>query len=89
MKQGHLDPISDLLDSSIKVVAEVEVTTLVSGPFSRSRVISAVKLSCSQTSEKVALAQEVATNLAMEGLRNGWEDLQKRLKDGQFPGSEE
>lgn len=88
--QGHLEPLTALrLDNAGMLgedVAKVEIQALVRGSFSNSGVVSTVHLSCHQSEEKLALAQEKATELAMEGLRNGWEILQERIAKGHFPG---
>lgn len=87
--QGHLDPLVAMRVDDAGMPsesAEVEIQALVSGPFSNSRIVSSVRLACHQDAEKIALAQERATDLAMEGLRNGWETLQDRITKGRFPG---
>lgn len=93
VNQGHLDPLEDLMRGHLDMPgtvalhpAEVEIQLLVSGPFSNTRVVSTVRLNCAQTEEKVNLTQMKATELAMEGLRNGWEALQERVEKGHFPG---
>lgn len=85
VKQGHLDPLDKLVGHG-SPIAEVEIQALVSGPFSNSRIVSTVRLSCSQTTETIDLAQEIATDMAMDGLRGGWEALQERIAKGRFPG---
>ena len=86
MVQGHLDPLDGLILPGDAPVASVEIQTLIRGPFSSSGIVSTVHLACSQTAETIGLAQEKATELAMEGLRNGWELLQERVHKGHFPG---
>jgi hypothetical protein len=83
--QGHLDPI-DKLTALGEPFSKVEIQALVSGPFSDTRIVSTVCLTCTQTEAIIGLAQEQATELAMEGLRNGWEILQERVMKGHFPG---
>lgn len=85
--QGHLDPVIDLMTNVGGYPAEVEIQALISGQFSNSRIVSTVRLNCRQTEEGISLAQEKATELAMEGLRNGWETLQERVAKGHFPGA--
>jgi hypothetical protein len=88
--QGHLDPLLVMRRDSDGMVgndvASVEIQALISGPFSDTRIVSTVRLACLQTTEAVGVAQEQATELAMEGLRNGWEILQDRVTKGHFPG---
>lgn len=85
MAQGHLDPLDGLVGHGA-AAAEVEIQALISGPFSNTRIVSTVRLVCSQTTATINLAQEKATELAMEGLRNGWEILRDRVARGHFPG---
>lgn len=85
--QGHLDPLEKLEVRDVNREAAVEIQALISGPFSNTRIVSTVRLTCSQTTEAIGLAQEKATELAMEGLRNGWEILQARVEKGHFPGA--
>lgn len=87
--QGHLDPLDDLFGYQAPANAEVEIQALISGPFSNSRIVSTVRLTCSQATTAINLAQEKATAIAMEGLRNGWEALQERVAKGHFPGCAE
>lgn len=84
--QGHLDPLDGLILLGDTPVASVDIQTLIRAPFSNSGVVATVHLACSQTTETIGLAQEQATALAMEGLRNGWEILQDRILKGHFPG---
>lgn len=83
--QGHLDPLDQLVGLG-KPVSEVEMQTLIRAPFSNSGVVSTVRLTCSQSTATIGLAQEKAIELAMEGLRNGWEILRERIAKGHFPG---
>lgn len=92
MNQGHLDPFVDLmtnLDGKTYTgpLAEVEIQAQVSAPFGNAKVVSVVRLNCVQHADCLSAAQEKATEQAMEGLRNGWEILQEKIKKGYFPGS--
>ena len=89
MAQGHRDPLVAMRVDEVGMpseTAEVEIQALVSGPFSNSRIVSTVRLACTQDADTISIAQEKATDLAMEGLRNGWEVLQQRIAQGHFPG---
>lgn len=95
--QGHYDelallawtPDEDRLRGAPEAespFAAVEMTALISGPFSNSRIVSTVRLNCYQNAETIQMAQSKAIELSMDGLRSGWEILQERIQKGHFPG---